>query len=187
MEVLTTDEARRWCKRDFGSLRLTNEDRLYYRSRRRLGFMIRIPAEFRKMAFLSHDLLSFTGGHDFEGGLLWLQRWDIGANRIIRVGWQTLENIRRAHGSMQSLEVAPVQVFRSDEFNDFHAFLLYTMAYEWSGFMLPRNGGFFLDIRASSRLFCMTETPEVRKNLLEHLKTWDPKPEDHASLIRQGC
>jgi hypothetical protein len=177
MEVLNTDEARRWCKQGFGSLRLTNEDLLYYKSRRRFGFMIRIPAEFRRMAVLCHDLLTFTGGHEFEGGLMWLHLWDVGVNRIVRVGWQTLEDLRRAHGCVQSLEIAPAQLFRSDEFVGMHAFLLYTMAYEWSGIMLPRNGGFFLDIRASSRFFCWAESEDVEEKLLEHLKGWSPSKE----------
>jgi hypothetical protein len=178
MEALTVEEARRWCKQGFGLLRLTKEDLLYYKSRRNSGLMIRTPTEFRRIAVLSHELLSFTGGHDFEGGLLWLKRWDVGVNRIIRVGWRTLEDLRRAHGCVQSLEVAPAQAFRSDEFVEMHAYLLYTMAYEWSGFLLPRNGGFFLDIRTSGKLLCWPESKDVEAKLREHLKGWSPSKED---------
>jgi hypothetical protein len=174
METLTDDEARLWCIQGFGSLRLTNEDLPYYKSRQRFGFKITIPTEFRRIAVLSHDLVTFTGGHDFNGGLIWLQRWDIGTNWIIRAGWRTLEDIRRAHGSPQSLEIAPAQVFRSDEFVEFHAFVLYIMSYEWQGLLLPRKGEFFADIRPNRTIICETASKEVRENLCQHLEKWQP-------------
>ena len=177
MEALTSEQARRWCSQGFG-LRITSENLLRYKTRGRYGFMVRLPVEFRRLAVLSYDLLSFTGGHEFEGGLLWLHRWEVGVNRIIKVGWKTLEEFRRAHGSAQSLEVAPAQGFRSDEFVDMQAFLLYTMAYEWSAYLLPRNGDFFLDIRGSGRLFCTAKSVDVREKLFEHLKIWNPTEED---------
>lgn len=177
MQALTTEEARRWCAQGFNSLRVTKEDLLHYKTRRRFGFKIPIPSEFRRIALLCDDLLSFTGSHDFEGGLLWLARWDVGLTNIVRVGWKTLEDIRRAHGNLQSLEVAPAQLFRRDEFVDLQAFLLYTMAYEWSGYLVPRNGGFFVDIRASSRIFCMASSQETNERLFERLSKWQPSRE----------
>lgn len=185
MKGLTFAEARLYFKAP-GNLRLTRDDHLYYRSRRRFSFVVRIPAEFRRIAMLCGDLLSFTGGHEFEGGILWLRRWDVGMKRVVRVGWKTLEDIRRAHGDSQSLELAPAQVFRSDESVDFHSFLLYTMAFEWSAQAVSWNAGYFLDIRGSRRFFCVTDTRADCESLMEHLNDWDPKRENEAAgLVRQ--
>ncbi|HEX4007471.1 MAG TPA: hypothetical protein VHX60_14945 [Acidobacteriaceae bacterium] len=174
MEALTAEEARRWCSQGFGSLRVTNEDLLYYKTRRRFGFEVGVPSDFRRIALLCGDLVNFTFGPDFEGGLLWLKGWEFGVTDIVKVGWRTLESIRRAHGNLQSLEIAPAQVFRADEVIDLHAFLLYTMTYEWAGYLLPRNGGFFLDVRASKRIICNAATEEIDEKLFEHLSKWQP-------------
>jgi hypothetical protein len=51
------------------------------------------------------------------------------------------------------------------------------MAYEWSGYVVPQNGGFFVDIRASKRIFCMASSKEIDEKLLEHLTRWQPSKE----------
>jgi hypothetical protein len=175
MEALSAKEARLWC-RGFNSLRLSSEDVLEYKGRRRHSFVVKFPARCREIVAVAHTTLLFTDGRDFEGGLGWLKRWDIGTNQITRVGWRTVEDIRRAHGCVESLEVAPAQAFRHDEFVELHAVLAQMMAYGWGGYFVPRVRGYFLDIRTSERFFCKAESAATLEKLHMPLKDWGPSP-----------
>ena len=180
MQALSAKQARLWCTRGFDSLRVSSEDVLEYKSRRRYSFLVQFPPAFRQVVALAHDILLFTDGRDFEGGLLWLQQWSVGVNEIARVGWQSVEDFRRAHGITESLESAPAQVFRHDEFIELHAMLVQAMAYGWGGYFVPRVGGYFLDMRTSDRLFCRAESSQTLKKLQSCLKGWHPAASSHS-------
>ncbi len=178
MQAITAKEARSWCAQDATSLRVTNEDILYYQSENEPGFMIKVPPEHRRIATLVHDLLMLSHPSLFEGGLVWLQQWEIGVSELVRPGWRIVEAMRRAHGDLRSLEIAPAQLFRHDEFVDLHAFLIQVMAYGWGAYFVPSSGGYFLEFRTSNRLLCRAKSAEALEELYTALQEWGPLRDD---------
>jgi hypothetical protein len=117
MKAATKDEARKWCSQEAVGLRFTREGLLTYGRTAKHKFFITAPEEHREILVLARHILLFRGEADFNGGLFWLQRWSIGSPQLVRVGWRILEDIRRAHGELRSLETAPAQFFREDGVN----------------------------------------------------------------------
>jgi hypothetical protein len=178
MQSMTIQECRWWCCQESSSLKLTNEDILYYQNEEEPSFIVKHPSQFPRIAALAHDILLLTDASSFEGGLIWLDRWDIGAAALEKPGWRILEDMRRAHGDLRSLEIAPGELFRRDEFVELQAFLILVMAYGWSAYFVPSIGGYFLDFRTSERFFCKAKSPEKLKELFSALKPWEPLEED---------
>jgi hypothetical protein len=173
---ITAKEAREWCSQAGSYLNVTDDDCLEYKNQHETKFLVRTPPEHRRIVALAHDILMFPGA-GFEGGLLWLQQWEIGVTELARPGWRIIEDIRRAHGDLRSLDIAPAQLFRNDEFVELHASLIQVLAYGWSGYLVPSVGGYFLDLRTSDRFFCNAKSPDVFEPLFSALKDWGPLKE----------
>ena len=146
------------------------------------GFVVKIPPEHRRIVALSHDILSLPDQNGFEGGLLWLQQWQIGVTELAIPGWRIIEDLRRSHGNLQSLEIAPALLFRQDEFVELHASLIQVMAYGWGSYFVPSVGGYFLDIRTSDRFFCRSSSVEILKSLYSSLAEWQPSTDTPLGL-----
>jgi len=93
---------------------------------------------------------------------------------LVRPGWKIIEDIRRANGDLRSLDIAPAQLFRHDEFVELHAFLIQVMAYGWGAYFVPRVGGYFLDFRTSERFFCKAKSAQKLEELYSVLEEWGP-------------
>jgi hypothetical protein len=129
MKVMSGEEAAIWC-RGVGP-RMTAEGVLQYARAKQYRFFVEAPEEFRLIMGFTRAMLTFRGEASFGGGLLWLRRWDIGSPQFISLGWKIIEGIRRVHGDLRSLETAPAQVFRDDEFLDLHTFLVQVVGFGW--------------------------------------------------------
>jgi len=175
---MTSDEARKWCSQGAIGLTLTRNDTLRYRSPGEHKFFVTAPEEHRDIVFLARHILSFRGEAVFGGGLLWLRRWDIGSPQLVRVGWRILEDIRRAHGESRSLEVAPAQLFRDDEFVELHAFLVQTIAFGWVADYIPSSGGFFAHFKDNRQVRLSAESLETSKEMRSSFHEWNPTHED---------
>jgi hypothetical protein len=127
---------------------------------------------------LAYHILNCGGGESFSGGLLWLQRWDIGSPQMVRPGWLILENIRRAHGELRSLEVAPAQFFRDDELVELHAFLNQAIAFGWVTDFVPCAGHFFLHFKDNRQVRFTAESPVTLKELRTEFQRWKPTDKD---------
>jgi hypothetical protein len=176
MKVMTKEEARKWCCQV--SLKLASDDTLRYKNPGERRFFITAPEEHRLIVVLARDMLSFRGDTNFSGGLLWLRRWDIGSPQLVAPGWSILENIRRAHGDLRSLELAPAQSFREDEFVELHSFLIQVVAYGWVADFVPSAGGFFLHFKDNRQICCAAASLETLKELRAAFKRWKPTDED---------
>lgn len=170
MQGMTTDEAKSWCKR---KLIVTDEDELLYEHP---GFKIEIlvPSEHRRIVALGHDLISYPTESYFEGGLLWLQRWQIGVSELARPGWEICEDIRRAHGEIRSLELAPATFFRNDELVALHASLVQVMAFGWSAYLVPSVGEYHFELRESGKVICEFRSADDSRKMSDDLKDWSP-------------
>jgi hypothetical protein len=178
MQSQTTKEARWWCTQGGKSdLKVSRQDVVSYGKRKEHTFRIKNPPEHRNIVALVHQILSIQSERGFSGGLVWFRMWYVGSPELTKPGWRILEDIRRAHGDLRTLDIAPAQVFREDEFVELHAFLIQTMAYGWSGYYLPSAEDFFLDFRTSERFFCVAKSPERLSALYGSLKSWSPARE----------
>lgn len=122
-------------------------------------------------------LKSYSAGRSLlrkRRGFVWLQQWEVGVPELVRPGWKIIEDIRRANGDLRSLDIAPAQLFRHDEFVELHAFLIQVMAYGWGAYFVPRVGGYFLDFRTSERFFCKAKSAQKLEELYSVLEEWGP-------------
>lgn len=155
-------------------MKLTHEDIPYYENENEPSLKVQVPPEHRRVVALAHDILMLSAPSMFEGGLVWLGMWYVGVSEFVRPGWRIIEDMRRAHGDMRSLDIAPAQLFRHDEFVELHAFLIQVMAFGWGAYLVPAVGHYFLDFRTSERFFCKAESPEKLEKLYSALQTWEP-------------
>lgn len=174
---MTSDEARKWCSQDATGLKITRDDDLQYKGPEHKLF-IQIPEEHRGIVVLARVLLAFRGEVNFSGGMLWLRWWEIGSPQLTRVGWQILEDIRRAHGESRSLEVAPAQLFREDEFVELQAFLTQVMCFGWVADYVPSASGFFAHFKDNRQVCCTATSVDELKDLRTHFAEWNPTDED---------
>jgi hypothetical protein len=180
MQSLTAEQARKWCSQDAHNLRFSRNDFLRFGSTDQHKFFITAPEEHRRIAYLASQILCFRGEANFSGGLVWLQRWDIGSQ--IQTGWLLLESIRRAHGELRSLELAPAQIFRDDEFLETHAFLIQVIAFGWISDYIPSAGGFFVHFKDNRQICFSAESSKTLNELRKFFREWSPTDEDPLSM-----
>jgi hypothetical protein len=176
MRAITNEEARKWCSH--AGLTITSGHFLRYKHPRQNRFFITAPQEHREIVILARAMMIFRGEANFSGGLLWLQRWDIGSPQLVWPGWRILEDIRRAHGEPRSLESAPAQLFRDDELVGLHAFLVQVIAFGWVADFVPSSGRFFLHFKDNRQVCCTAESADTLKELRETFQRWNPTVED---------
>jgi hypothetical protein len=177
MKAATKDEAGKWCSQEAVGLRFTREGLLTYGGTAH-KFFITAPEEHREILVLARHILLFGGEADFNGGLFWLQRWSIGSPQLVRVGWRILEDIRRAHGELRSLETAPAQFFREDELVELHAFLIQAIAFGWLADFIPSGAGFFVHFKTNRQICFTARSAEKLKELRAAFQEWHPTDED---------
>jgi tetratricopeptide (TPR) repeat protein len=178
MKSMTAEEARQYCTQPSVGLAVDEHDFLYYEAPEEHSFFIKHPPEHRRIVALTYDILTVTPLNNFYGGLIWLYGWHLGVNELVRPGWRILEDMRRAHGDPRSLDLAPAQCFRNDEFVELHACLLQVVAYGWPACFLPSGSEFFVEFRSSERAFFYLKEPKMLDELYSKLGSWGPEKED---------
>jgi hypothetical protein len=176
MKVMSREEAAAWC-REVGP-RMTGEGVLQYARAKQYRFFVEAPEEFRRVISFTRAMLTFRSGVSFAGGLLWLRRWDIGSPQFIWIGWKIIEDIRRVHGDLRSLETAPAQVFRDDEFLDLHTLLVQVVGFGWVAEFVSPTGGFFMHFKDNRQVCFTARSPDLLKELRVAFEDWNPTDED---------
>jgi hypothetical protein len=175
MKAMNSTEARQWCS----EVGLVMRDyTLRFETPGEHKFFVQTPEEHRMITALAYHILAFRQEVSFSGGLLWLQRWDIGSPQLVRPGWRILEEIRRAHGESRSLEAAPAQVFREDELVEFHAFLIQVIGFGWVTDYVPSAGRFFLHFKDNRQIRFEAESQQILEELHTAFQKWNPTEED---------
>ncbi len=184
MKGVTGEEARGWCLQ--AGLNVNDDNILGYGASGKGRFFISAPEEHRRIIVLARALLTFGGEASFQGGMLWLHRWDIGSPQLVRVGWEIVEDLRRARGELRSLDVAPAQLFRRDELVLLHAFLLQAIAFGWVTDYVPASGAFFVHFKDNRQLCFTADTADTLKELRTTFTEWNPTEED-PMVVRRGA
>lgn len=178
MKSLTVEEARNYCTQSGTFLSINDSNSLYYDTPEEHSFSIKHPPEYRRMLALTYELLTFSSPDSFYGGMIWLQGWQLGVNEMIRPGWRILEDMRRAHGDQRSLDLAPAQYFRHDEFVELHAYLVQVMGNGWPACYLPSGSCSFFEFRSSERFLCYSKDSTELDKLYSKLSSWGPAKEN---------
>jgi hypothetical protein len=178
MKSMTAEEARSFCTQESTSLAVDEHNSLYYDSPEEYSFFVKHPPGYRGVLALTHDILTLGPPGLFEGGLVWLKAIWAGTDVFLRPGWRILEDMRRAHGDLRTLDIAPAQHFRHDEFVELHVFLIQVMAYGWPACYVPSRSGFFLQFRSSERFFCYSKDAAVVDEFFSKLARWSPVREE---------
>jgi len=176
MKAMTTEEAASWCLS--AGVKLTEEGWLYYSPSAEQRFFVTAPEEFRRIMRFARIMLSFRGEAAFSGGLIWLRRWNIGTPQFTKVGWQIIEDIRRAHGDPRSLELAPAQLFRDDEFSEMQALLMQVIGFGWVAEFIPSTSGFFVHFKDNRQVCFTSQSGESLDSLRTDFSEWNPTEDD---------
>ena len=180
MRSLEEREAIEWCAT--ANLKPKSDGLLRYPGNGANRFFLTAPEEHREIVVLATDIASFRGPSDFYGGLIWLRRWDIGSPRLVETGWSVLENIRRAHGDLRPLDLAPAQFFRSDEPTELRSFLIQVIAYGWVAEYVPCSGRLFYHFKDNRQVCVTSEHAEASAEVRTHFQEWNPTDEDPMGL-----
>jgi|SRR5580692_1157286 hypothetical protein len=176
MKVMSREEAAAWCRKV--GPRMTAEGVLQYARAKQYRLFVEAPEEFRLIMRFTRAMLMFRGEASFAGGLLWLRRWDIGSPQFIWLGWKIIEDTRRLHGDLRSLETAPAQIFRDDEFFDLHTFLVQVVGFGWVAEFVSPTGGFFMHFKDNRQVCFNARSPELLQELRAAFAEWNPTAED---------
>ena len=175
MKAMTVEDARSWCLS--AGLKLAEDEWVCYGPSEEHRFFVKAPEEFRRiMAFTL--MLTHRRGAAFSGGLIWLRRWNIGTPQFIRVGWRIIEDIRRAHGDPRSLELAPAQLFRDDEFSEMQAFLMQVIGFGWVAEFVPSTAGFFVHFKDNRQVCFTSQSGDLLNSLRTDFSEWNPTEDD---------
>lgn len=174
---MTKEETRKYCTQPSAGLAVDEDDCLYYDSPDEDSFFIKYPSEHRQIVKLSYDLLTISPINCFDGGMIWLHGWQYGPRWMTKPGWRIIEDMRRAHGDQNSLDIAPAQYFREDEMVELHASLIQLVAYEWPAYYLPRGSRFFVDY-TGERVLVHSKDSGMLEELYSGLASWGPGKED---------
>jgi len=176
MKVMSREEAAAWCRKV--GPRMTAEGVLQYARAKQYRLFVEAPEEFRLIMRFTRAMLTFRGEASFAGGLLWLRRWDIGSPQFIWLGWKIIEDTRRLHGDLRSLETAPAQIFRDDEFFDLHTFLVQVVGFGWVAEFVSPTGGFFMHFKDNRQVCFNARSPDLLQELRAAFAEWNPTAED---------
>jgi hypothetical protein len=177
MRSATSDEARRYCNQDDGTRKVADDGGVYFDLPQEHSFFIKSPSEYRMLAFLCQRLINGVYGGNFPGGLVWLRMWNVGADYLMPLGWRVIEDMRRAHGDLRPLDVAPAQIFREDERLDVQLFLMTAFGNGWPGCFVPAIGDFIVEFRSSHRLFFYCESEAALNRLRVEFDAFEPQVE----------
>lgn len=180
MKAMTLEELRKWCKSS--GKHITKDHFLRYRKGAAHQFFVAAPGTYRQILAFIRCLLTFRTAANFYGGVLWLQWWEIGSPEFAQVGWRTIENIRRAHGEIRSLEIASALAVRGDEFMETCALLLHVIGQGWMADWIPFAGEFFAHFTTHEQVCFSAHSAGTLNELRDHLKEWNPTDEDPMVL-----
>jgi hypothetical protein len=114
---------------------------------------------------------------NFAGAYLWLTTWGVWGRPEDAIGFKTIEQFRRSYGESRSVEAAPGQFFRHDEFTESLCCLLQPMIIGWDAYYVPRwdYGGLDYFVAVSHDLFVDIEvrTQEMHDKVIEILMGHD--------------
>ena len=91
MRSATVLEARTYCDQEEGARKVADDGSIYFEAHDEHCFIIQSPSEYRRLGYLCQHLVSWIYGGQFPGGLIWLRRWDVGAEYLTPMGWKVIE------------------------------------------------------------------------------------------------
>jgi hypothetical protein len=180
MRSATVLEARTYCDQEEGARKVADDGSIYFESHAEHCFFIQTPSEYRRLGYLCQHLVAWLYVGQFPGGLIWLRRWDVGAEYLTPMGWKVIENLRRANGDTRSLDLAPGQFFSSDETVDAQVFLMTVLGNGWPGCFVPDSADFIVEFRSTHRLFFYCDSEATRDRLMVDLEEFAPHLDETA-------
>jgi hypothetical protein len=180
MQGMKAEQALDWC--ESAGLAMNEDSLLSYETASERRFFIAVPDGFRNIMILARAMIIFEGEPGFSGGLPWLRSWDVGSPQLVRVGWQIMEDMRRARGDMQSLDIAPAQHFRDDELVALHAFLVQVAGLGLVADFVPASRRFYVHFKDNAQICFTTDEADTLQQLRTTFSQWNPTDEDPVTM-----
>jgi hypothetical protein len=136
---------------------------------------IAIPQSATEIVSMAYALLT-TGLRDddeahFQGGLVWLEQWEIWSESIDRIGYLLLKALCTQGGSDADFTTKPGFVFSAHEFAEAHAALAIPMLFQWDAIMAPAEPSFHARISHDGYMDISTASAATRAALLQRFRT----------------
>ncbi len=110
----------------------------------------------------------------FRGAYLWITTWGVWNTQEEAIAFKTLEQFRRSYGENRSLEAAPGNYFRDDEFTESVCCLLQPMTVGWDACYVPRwaygHLDYFISVSHDGFIDIEVRTQEMRDRAMEILR-----------------
>ncbi|MBK7785614.1 MAG: hypothetical protein IPJ57_14110 [Gemmatimonadetes bacterium] len=148
MELLSDEQAIRWCaERGLQPVNELPSTRIGFPGGESYRLRLAVAGSATEVVGLGYALaMTAVPGDDetaFQGGLLWLQDWDIWSETTERVGHLLLNSLRQSAQGASPVRTSPAHVFHRSEFIEAHAALAVALLFQWDAFYVPVIGAFY--------------------------------------------
>jgi hypothetical protein len=174
MKTLRFEDLNTWFLESASNVEVQSSDHLRFEGSKTFSCRIDVPLETMRVVALVYSLLSVESETRFYGGLIWYTNWGMGTPEIEQCGLRMLEQMRRGYGAVESIENAPVQVFRSDELVDAQAFMVLPLLWGWDAYFKPHSSRYFAYARQNRSLYLVSDDEQVFNRLLSALSSYSP-------------
>lgn len=172
MQVLSADQATRWC--EARGVHVNAPGYPHYAGGDFRCIEVRAPAEGRRLLALGYSLL-MTGVREdeeqnFAGCLLWLRDCDLWSETFDRVGHVLLEGLRRRATRAGELYEAPALLFAPGEIADAQAALMLPTLFQWDAVVVPASGDHIAYVSHDEVVQIVTRTTQTFEDVFDRLE-----------------
>lgn len=178
MKCVNAGQAADWCRARGIVFSDRHLRRLGYDEGHPLAISIEAPTNTQRLLALGYVILATASDDErsFEGGLLWLNDWDIWSESFERVGHWLAKSLRVGchHGAIAD---APGHLFDPGEFIQAQALLLLPMVFQWDAHFIPANGQFLVRLGHHGELHLISRDRVIADQLFSRFEEgeWNPR------------
>lgn len=171
MDLLSDEQAIRWCAER--GLRAVNDlptTRIGFPGAESHRLRFAVAGSATEVVGLGYALAMTAVPRDdeteFQGGLIWLQDWDIWSETTERVGHLLLDALRKSAKVPESMEASPAHLFGPPEFVEAHTVLALALLFQWDALYVPVVGDYFAFLSHHGHIDVVTRNPKLHSDLL---------------------
>jgi hypothetical protein len=185
VQLLTADEAARWCgERGIPVTKTGALSTLNHSGPEQHRFRAAIDVAPSQLLAMAHSILlqdlAQPAEDDFAGALVWLREWDIWSESVERAGLRLADLTRAAFaGTSRPLAQAPAQLFDPREFVDAQIATTLPFLFQWDAYVVPVSGRCFTLVSHDGYLMFSASNASILKRAYRRFEAvnWHPEPD----------
>jgi hypothetical protein len=170
MKALDVKQAKNWCEER--GVKVTEKGWLYFESHDRRSITVGLPKEPHQLVYLTNLFIPYDESTPLEGALLWIRDWGIWNEMVERVGFRTIEVMRRLTNEARSITEVPAYIFDKSELVDLQVCLLQPLLVGWDAFLVPVSADYIVAVSHDSLVSVIGRTSEGYTKMLSRFGRW---------------